>query len=143
MPPSTYFGGSGTARTSVADVWAYQAGHVTPTVSSETPASGAANVAVSTGPTATFSEPVQVEYHLLRAQRSTRHDCLRDRQLFEHDGHGDLHPQRNLGRLDQLHSEGQRGQDPIRYSDGEPRHLDLHDAYDDSPHGRLQRRSPW
>ena len=59
VPPSTYFGGSGTARTSVADVWAYQAGHVTPTVSSETPASGAANVAVSTAPTATFSEPVQ------------------------------------------------------------------------------------
>ena len=37
----------------------YQAGPVSPTVSGETPASGATNVAVSTAPTAKFSEPVQ------------------------------------------------------------------------------------
>ena len=55
---------SGTARTSVADIGAYQAGAyqagpVTPAVTSETPASGATNVAVSTAPTATFNEAVQ------------------------------------------------------------------------------------
>ena len=59
VPPSTFFGGSGTARTSVADIGAYQAGAVTPTVTSETPASGATNVAVSTAPTAAFNEAVQ------------------------------------------------------------------------------------
>ena len=64
VPPSTYFGGSGTARTSVADIGAcqagaYQAGPVTPSVTSETPAAGATNVAVSTAPTATFNEAVQ------------------------------------------------------------------------------------
>ena len=37
----------------------YQAGPVTPTVTSETPASGATDVAVSTAPTATFNEAVQ------------------------------------------------------------------------------------
>ena len=37
----------------------YQAGPVTPTVTSETPASGATNVAVSTAPTATFNEALQ------------------------------------------------------------------------------------
>src|SRR5271157_2121305 len=37
----------------------YQAGPVAPTVTSEAPASGATNVAVSTAPTATFNEAVQ------------------------------------------------------------------------------------
>ncbi len=62
IPPSTFFGGSGTARTSVADVGAYQAGQasaVTPTVTGETPASGATGVAVSTTASATFNEAVQ------------------------------------------------------------------------------------
>ena len=59
VPPSTYYGGTGTARTSTADIGAYQAGAVTPAVTSETPASGATNVAVSTAPTATFNEAVQ------------------------------------------------------------------------------------
>ena len=59
VPPSTYYGGTGTARTSTADIGAYQAGAVTPAVSSETPASGATNVAVATAPTVTFNEAVQ------------------------------------------------------------------------------------
>ncbi|MGO9598646.1 MAG: Ig-like domain-containing protein [Isosphaeraceae bacterium] len=68
VPPSTGFGGTGTARTSVADIGAYQAGSATPpasppatppSVTNETPTSGATNVAVSADPTATFSEAVQ------------------------------------------------------------------------------------
>ena len=55
---------SETSRTSVADIGAYQAGAnqagpVTPSVTSETPASGASNVAVSTAPTVTFNEAMQ------------------------------------------------------------------------------------
>ena len=59
MPPSTYYGGTGTARTSTADIGAYQAGAVTPAVTSETPASGATSVAMSMAPTATFNEAMQ------------------------------------------------------------------------------------
>src|SRR5271166_6233870 len=88
---------SGTARTSVADLGAYQAGPETPTVTSETPtvtsetpasaatnvaaapsatsetpASGATNVAVSTAPTATFNEAVQSSTISFTLQNSSR-----------------------------------------------------------------------
>ena len=65
VPPSTYYGGTGTARTSTADIGAYQAGAVTP------PVSAATHLAVTATASATAGAPFSITVTAQSASNGT------------------------------------------------------------------------
>ena len=95
---------------SAAFSWSFTTDAAAPTVTSESPASGATNVAVSTAVTATFNEAIQSGTITFTLVNSSRHFRAGERRLQQLKQHSHVDPQLGLGLQHQVHGHGQRGQ---------------------------------
>ena len=106
--------------------WSFTTDPLQPSVSSYTPASGATGAAVSSAPTATFNEAVQLSTITFTLANSAGTAIAGAVDLQHHDEHGDIHTELSTCVRNDLHGHRQRGQRYRRRSDDRGDHLVIH-----------------